>query len=177
MVSLWQGQQQAKRATTLAQQWSICLCINNSNNAIVTRATIAIATMAKTPAHWRQWCHLDEGDDNSLTTRNEGNNASLMMAETPLHQWWQWLHHNNGKDACNNKRAYPGTKAQPNSQDACGIGSLAFAALGWAKGWFGIDWVEINWSPLNQFHLNLFLRFYPPKLLLSLVSSSPNCPH
>jgi hypothetical protein len=29
--------------------------------------------------------------------------------------------------------------AQPYSQDACVIGSHAFAALGWAEGWFGID--------------------------------------
>jgi hypothetical protein len=31
-----------------------CLCINNSNNAIVKRATIAIATTVKMPAHLRQ---------------------------------------------------------------------------------------------------------------------------
>jgi hypothetical protein len=28
-----------------------CLCINNGNDAIVTRATFAIATPAKTPVH------------------------------------------------------------------------------------------------------------------------------
>jgi hypothetical protein len=41
------------RATTPSQQWLKCLCIDNSNNAIVMRATLAIMTMAKMPAH--QW--------------------------------------------------------------------------------------------------------------------------
>jgi hypothetical protein len=36
-----------------AQQWQGCLHIHNGNDAIVMRATIAIATMAKMPAH--QW--------------------------------------------------------------------------------------------------------------------------
>jgi hypothetical protein len=35
----------------LAQQWQRRLCINDGNNTIMMRATIAIATMAKTPAH------------------------------------------------------------------------------------------------------------------------------
>jgi hypothetical protein len=43
--------QPATRATTLAQQWQTCLRINNGNNAIMTIATIAIATTAKTPVH------------------------------------------------------------------------------------------------------------------------------
>jgi hypothetical protein len=72
----------------------------------VTRATIAIATMAEMPAHQWQQCHHNEGDDASLTMSNKGNNASLTMAETPLYQQWQLLHHDNGKDACNNKPAY-----------------------------------------------------------------------
>ncbi len=41
------------RATTPAWQRQGCLCINNGNDPIVMRATIAITTIAKTPAH--QW--------------------------------------------------------------------------------------------------------------------------
>jgi hypothetical protein len=40
-------QQRAIRATMLAQQWQRCLCIDNINNAIVKRVTIAIATIAE----------------------------------------------------------------------------------------------------------------------------------
>jgi hypothetical protein len=36
------------RATTPSQQWQGCLRINNSDDAIVMRVTIAIATIAKT---------------------------------------------------------------------------------------------------------------------------------
>ncbi len=67
--------------------------------------------------------------------------------------------------------------AQPYSQDTCGIGSHAFATLGCAKSWFGIDQVEMKWSPPNCFHLYPFLSFRPPKSSLSLVNSSPNCQH
>jgi hypothetical protein len=45
------------KARTLAKQRRRSLSIDNSNNAIVTRATIAIATMVKTPARH------DEGDN------------------------------------------------------------------------------------------------------------------
>jgi hypothetical protein len=34
------------------------LCINNGNDTIVTRAKIAIATMAKTPVHQQWQCQL-----------------------------------------------------------------------------------------------------------------------
>jgi hypothetical protein len=36
--------------------------------------------------------------------------------------------------------------AQPYSQDACGIGSGAFSALGWAEGRFGIDFLVVIFS-------------------------------
>jgi hypothetical protein len=36
--------------------------------------------------------------------------------------------------------------AQPYSQDACGIGSGAFFALGWAESRFGIDFLVIIFS-------------------------------
>jgi hypothetical protein len=39
------------RTTMPAQQQQGCLHINNGNNAIVMRVTIAIVTIAKTPAH------------------------------------------------------------------------------------------------------------------------------
>ncbi len=97
MTPTWQW---ATRATTLAWQQQRCLHINNSNNTIVTRATIVITTTAKMPAHWRQGCHHNKGSNASLTTSDEGNNASLMTAGRPAHQQWQWLHHNNNKDAC-----------------------------------------------------------------------------
>jgi hypothetical protein len=45
------AQQQATRATTLAQQRQRRLCIDNGDNAIVTRITITIMTMATRPAH------------------------------------------------------------------------------------------------------------------------------
>ncbi len=45
------------RAMTPAQQQQGCLGINNGNNAIVMRATIAIVMMAKKPVHWQRWCH------------------------------------------------------------------------------------------------------------------------
>ncbi len=70
----------------LAQQWRRRLHINDGNNAIVMRVIIAIATMAKTPAHQQQQCHHDKGDNASLTMSNKGNNTSLTMAETPAHQ-------------------------------------------------------------------------------------------
>jgi hypothetical protein len=52
------------------------------------------------------------------------------------------LHINDGNDFIMMMAKMPATinvltmalVAQPNSQDACGIGSHAFAALGWAKG-------------------------------------------
>ncbi len=36
--------------------------------------------------------------------------------------------------------------AQPYSQDACGIGSSAFSALGWAESRFGIDFLVVIFS-------------------------------
>ncbi len=60
--------------------------IEDKDNTIVTRATITIATMAKTPAHQRQCYHHNEGDDASFTMSNKGNNASLTTAETSVHQ-------------------------------------------------------------------------------------------
>jgi hypothetical protein len=45
------AQQQAKSATMLAQQQWRHLRIDDSDNAIMTRPTIAIMTMAKTPVH------------------------------------------------------------------------------------------------------------------------------
>jgi hypothetical protein len=36
--------------------------------------------------------------------------------------------------------------AQPYSQDACGIGSGAFSALGWAESIFGIDFLVVIFS-------------------------------
>jgi hypothetical protein len=50
----------------------------------VLRATIAIATMAKMPAHQQQQCHHDEGSNASLTMINEGDN--IVMTTMPLQQ-------------------------------------------------------------------------------------------
>ncbi len=61
-----------------------------------------------TPVHQQQQRYHNKGDNASLTTSNMGDDASLTIAEMPLHQQWKWLHHNNGKDACNCKRAYHG---------------------------------------------------------------------
>jgi hypothetical protein len=38
-----------------------------------SRATITIATTVKTPAHQRQQCHHDEGDNASFTMSDESN--------------------------------------------------------------------------------------------------------
>jgi hypothetical protein len=54
------AQQQAMRATTLAWQWQRRLHIDDGNNNIGTRATITIATMAKTPFHQWQQCHQNK---------------------------------------------------------------------------------------------------------------------
>jgi hypothetical protein len=91
------------------------LHINHSNGTIVTRARITMATMAKTPAHWWQQCHLNEGNNVSSTTSNEGNNASLITTEMPAHQQKQQPHRdkrnnrhcNNGKDACASMATMP----------------------------------------------------------------------
>jgi hypothetical protein len=54
-----------------------------------SRASITIATMVKTPAHQRQRCHHDEGDDASFTTSDESNDDNSTTAETPAYQGWQ----------------------------------------------------------------------------------------
>jgi hypothetical protein len=77
------------RATMPAQQLQGRLRINNGNKAIVMRATIAIATTGKPPAHQWQQHHHNEGDNASSMTSNEGNNAGSTTAETPAHQQWQ----------------------------------------------------------------------------------------
>jgi hypothetical protein len=79
------------RTKTRSPQQQGCRCIDNGNNAIVIRANIAIATMAKNPAHQWQQCHHNVGDDTSLMTSGEGNSASSTTAETSLHI-------NNGND-------------------------------------------------------------------------------
>jgi hypothetical protein len=55
------------RATTPSQRWQGCLHINNSNDPIVMRATITIATTAKT-------MHI------------EGNNEIVTRVMTPAQQ-------------------------------------------------------------------------------------------
>ncbi len=66
------------------------LCIDNGNNAIMTRVTIAIRTMAKTPPHRQQWCQLDNkqwGQQHGWSQQNhcnKGSGASLKTATTPL---------------------------------------------------------------------------------------------
>jgi hypothetical protein len=70
------AQQQATRAMMLAEQQCRCLRIDNGNNTIMTRAIIAIATMAKTSAHQWQLRHHDEGNNASMTTSNKGDNMN-----------------------------------------------------------------------------------------------------
>jgi hypothetical protein len=89
--------------------------INNGNNVIVMGVTIAIVILAKMPAHQWQWCHCNKGNNASLTTSNEGNDASLIMAETPAHQQWQGRQRdesnncccNNSKDVCTSMATMP----------------------------------------------------------------------
>jgi hypothetical protein len=54
-----------------------------------SRASITIATTVKMPAHQRQQCHHDEGNNASFTMSNESNNNNWTTAETPVHQQWQ----------------------------------------------------------------------------------------
>jgi hypothetical protein len=97
-----------KRATMPAWQCQGCLRINNGNNTIVMRATIAIATTAKRPVHQWQWCHHNKNNNSSLPTSYEGDDASFTTTETPAYQQWQWClhgksnncHWDNGKDVC-----------------------------------------------------------------------------
>jgi hypothetical protein len=53
------AQGQATRAMMLVQQQQRRLRINNGNSTIVTRAKIAIATIAKMPAHRQIQCQHD----------------------------------------------------------------------------------------------------------------------
>jgi hypothetical protein len=52
------------------QQWQRCLHINGT---MPSRASTTIATTVKTPAHQRQQCHHNEGDNASFTASNESN--------------------------------------------------------------------------------------------------------
>ncbi len=58
--------------------------MDNGNNAIIMRATIARATTAKKPAHQWQQHQGNVGDDVSSMTSNEGSEASLTTVETHL---------------------------------------------------------------------------------------------
>jgi hypothetical protein len=98
----------------------------------MTRATIAI--LAKTPVHKWQQRHHDEDNNASLMTSDEGINLAQ--------QRQRCLCINIGNDSITTMAKMPATInvftmvpiAQPNFQDACRIGSHAFAALGWAEG-------------------------------------------
>ncbi len=73
------------KAMTPPQQRQGRLHIDNGDNTIVIKATIAIATTTKMPAHWWQQCHHNKGNDASSMASNEGNKACSTMAETPAH--------------------------------------------------------------------------------------------
>jgi hypothetical protein len=83
------------RATAPSQQQQGHLLIDNGNNTIIMRATIAIATMAKTLAHQWQQCHCNKGNNTSSAMSNKGNDTSLTTAKTPAHQRWQQLNCDN----------------------------------------------------------------------------------
>ncbi len=150
-----------------------CLHINGTTQS---RTSITIATMVKMPAHQRQRCHHDEGDDASFTASNESNDYNSTTAETPAHQRRQWRHHDDGKDACINKRAYHGADSaaillgRMRNRFSCVCRSGVGGRLIWNR-------LSGDQSPLNQFHRYSFLSFCPPKSPISLVSSSQNCPH
>jgi hypothetical protein len=72
------------RAMTPSLQRQGRLCINNGNDAIIIRVKIAIATMAKNPAHQWQQRHCKVGDNTSSMISGEGGNTSLTTAETRL---------------------------------------------------------------------------------------------
>jgi hypothetical protein len=69
----------------LAQQQQGHLRINDGNNTIVRRATIAIATTANMPVHQQQQCHHVKGNNASSMTCNKGKQSSLTTAEMPTH--------------------------------------------------------------------------------------------
>jgi hypothetical protein len=79
----------------LAWQWWRHLHIDNSNNTIVTRATIVIATIGRR-------LHID-ANDASLTTSNEGNNINddndaIAKRATMLAWGGRQCHHNKGNN-------------------------------------------------------------------------------
>jgi hypothetical protein len=53
-------------------QWQGPLCINNGNNAIVMRVTIAIMTTVKMPAHWQQTRPLQQLQQCQLEDEQQG---------------------------------------------------------------------------------------------------------
>jgi hypothetical protein len=73
--------------------------------------------------------------------------------------------------------------AQPYSQDACGIGSGAFSALGWAEKRFGIDFLVVIFSIVvvsvvvifiicaAYFPLFASLHFLPAAMMTTTLSS------
>ncbi len=85
------AQWQATRGATLVWQRRRCLHINNGDDAIKTRATLAIATTAKMPAHWQQQHHHNEGNNTSLTMSNKGDNACV-RTHTNEHIIWSCSH-------------------------------------------------------------------------------------
>jgi hypothetical protein len=106
------------RALTPAWWQKGLLRINNGNDAIIMRATIAIAMTAMTPVHWRWWHHHDKSNDTSLMTSNEGDDASLTTAEIPAHRQQQWRHHDksNNRHCNNSKDDYASTATMPSWQ-------------------------------------------------------------
>jgi hypothetical protein len=73
--------------------------------------------------------------------------------------------------------------SQPYSQDACGIGSGAFSALGWAESRFGIDFSVVIFSIVvvsvvvvsiicaAYFPLFAFLHLPPATMMTTTLSS------
>jgi hypothetical protein len=101
------------RTTTPAWQQQGHLHIDNGNNTIVMMPTIAIATMAKMPAHQRQRRHCNKGNSSG-----KGNNASSTMMEMLVH-WQQQQCHLDESDNhhCHNgKDAWASTATMPSQQ-------------------------------------------------------------
>jgi hypothetical protein len=73
--------------------------------------------------------------------------------------------------------------AQPYSQNACGIGSGAFSALGWAESRFGIDFLVVIFSIVvvsivvtsiicaTYFPLFASLHLLPVAMMTTMLSS------
>ena len=99
-----------------------------------------------------------------------------ILAQTPVHKWQQ-RHHDDGKDACNNKCAYhgAGSAAELPGRMRNRFPCVCRSGVGGRLIWNRLSGDQLISTQSIQPWLGL--RFYPPKSPPSLISSSPNIQH